>query len=138
MTTGEWVAISGAVGAILSQILNYGINKYKVSRQSTTEEKKLELDWQKEFNEATKSFRAELQCTIKELRSEVLELRNDVERLRDEKIKLEEEVIRLRTKNEVQIDEIVSLKKQNAQLETDRRKLEDRVKELERKQNGGK
>ncbi len=137
MNATELVAVGGVVGGIVSQVLNFAIARYKASKQSDTEEKKLELDWQKEFNEATSTFRAELQETIKDLRHEVSELRDDVERLRKEKMNLEEDVTRLRSKNEEQATEISRLTRQNVLLESERKKLEARVKELERKQNGG-
>lgn len=138
MKTAEMIALSGAVGAILSQVLNFVINKYKVAKQSETADKKIELDWQIEFNNATAAFRTELYATIKDLKQEILDLRNDVDKLRTEKINLEEEVARLRGKNEVQNEEIVRLTKQNVFLEDERQKLEARVQELENKPEGGK
>jgi predicted nuclease with TOPRIM domain len=137
MTAAELVAVGGVVGGIVSQVLNFAIVRYKASRQSDTDEKKLELDWQKEFNDATSNFRAELHDTIKDLRQEVADLRNDVDRLRKEKLDLEEDVTRLRGKNEEQAREINRLTKQNTFLESEREKLEVRVKELERIQKGG-
>ncbi len=137
MNATELVAVGGVVGGIVSQVLNFAIARYKASKQSDTEEKKLELDWQKEFNEATATFRAELQDTIKDLRQEVADLRSDVDRLRKEKMDLEEDVVRLRSKNEEQANEIDKLTRQNVLLESERKKLEARVKELERIQKGG-
>lgn len=137
MNSAELIALGGVAGTILSQVLNFAINKYKVSKQSYCDDKKLELDWQKEFNAATAAFRGELQETIKELRTEVADLRNDVDKLRTEKSNLEEEVTRLRSKNETLNEEVVKLNRQNASLKSENDQLERRVQELER-QNGGK
>ena len=136
MNSAELIALGGVAGTILSQVLNFCINKYKVSKETNTEEKKIDLDWQKEFNAATTAFRGELQETIKELRQEVSDLRDDVEKLRTDRMNLEEEVTRLRGKNDSQNEEIARLIKQNVSLKNENDKLELRVQELERK-NGG-
>lgn len=134
MNSAELIALGGVAGTILSQVLNFAINRYKVSKGAETSDKKLELDWTKEFNAATAAFRIELQGTIKELRQEVSDLRDDVDKLRTDKMNLEEEVTRLRGRNESQNEEIARLSKQNTSLKNENEKLELRVRELERKQ----
>jgi chromosome segregation ATPase len=137
MTEALAISLAGIIGAVLTKGVDYLISKRNTVKQSETEEKKIDLDWQKEFNAATAAFRGELQETIKELRQEVSDLRDDVDKLRTDKINLEEEVTRLRGKNDSQNEEIARLIKQNASLKNENDKLELRVQELER-QNGGK
>ncbi|MFA5036904.1 MAG: hypothetical protein WC479_06985, partial [Candidatus Izemoplasmatales bacterium] len=137
MNDAVLVSVAGAMGAVLTKGLDYLISKRTTSTQSEADDKKFELDWQKEFNAATSAFRCELQETIKELRSEVSDLREDVDKLRTDKMNLEEEVTRLRSKNEALNEEVVRLSKQNNVLKTENDQLERRVQELER-QNGGK
>jgi chromosome segregation ATPase len=128
------ISVAGIVGAFLTKGVDYLISKRNTNKQSENEDKKLELDWAKEFNAATAAFRVELQDTIKELRQEVSDLRDDVDKLRTDKMNLEEEVTRLRGRNEAQNEEIARLIKQNTSLKNENEKLELRVRELERKQ----
>jgi chromosome segregation ATPase len=136
MNDAVLISVATVAGAILTKFVDYLTTRRNTSKQSETEDKKMDLDWQKEFNAATAAFRVELQDTIKELRQEVSDLRDDVDKFRTDKMNLEEEVTRLRGKNDSQNEEIARLIKQNVSLKNENDKLELRVQELERK-NGG-
>jgi chromosome segregation ATPase len=138
MTIPEIIALTSTLSVALVKILDLLVKKYKVTNDSKIAEQKIDIEWQKEFNDANAKFREELHCEIKSLRTEVSDLRTDVSNLRKEKLDLEEEVTRLRGKNEALNEEVSRLKTQNTSLGEERRKLELRVQELEKNSGGTK